>query len=75
MIVDNGAKPAVVRMQVHLPDKQNVYYEDGQEDEILNDTKNPPHLQLLGYFDAVKAARLPDEKKLKLQTVLLPQKI
>ena len=60
------AKPAVVRMQVHLPDKQNVYYEEGKEDQILNDAKNLPHSQLIGYFDAVKAAKLPDAKQPKI---------
>jgi hypothetical protein len=58
----HAAKPAVVRMQVHLPEKQDVYYEEGKEGQILNDAKNPPHSQLLGYFDAVKAARLPNAK-------------
>ena len=61
----HAAKPAVVKMQVHSPEKQNVYYEKGKEDQILSDAKNPPHLQLLGYLDAVKAARLPNEKNSK----------
>jgi hypothetical protein len=60
------AKPAVVRMQVHLSEKQNVYYEEGEEDQILNDAKNPPHSQLLGYFDAIKTARLPNAKAPKI---------
>jgi hypothetical protein len=66
----HGAKPAVVRMQMHLPDKQNILYEDGKEDEILNDPNNPPHSQLLGYFDAVKVARLPNAKVPKISNGL-----
>ena len=62
----HGAKPAVIRMQIHLPDKQSIIYEDGKEDEILNDPTKPPHSQLLGYFDAVKTARLPGAKEPKI---------
>jgi hypothetical protein len=53
-------------MQVHLPDEQYVFYKDGEEEAIVGDPKNPPHSQLLGYFDAVKASRLPTAKKSKL---------
>ena len=63
----HGAKPAVIRMQIHLPDKQFVFYEDGQEEAIVNDPKKPPHSQLLGYFDAVKEARLPTAKSPKIK--------
>ena len=66
----HGAKPAVIRMQVHLPDKQYVYYQEGKEEPLVNDPKNPPHSQLLGYFDAVKAARLPTAKPPKLKNGL-----
>ena len=62
----HGAKPAVIRMQIHLPNQQYVYYEDGDEDEILKDPKKQPHSQLLGYFDAVMDARQPTAAKPKL---------
>jgi hypothetical protein len=66
----HGAKPAVIRMQVHLPDQQNVCYQDGEEEAIVKDPSNPPHSQLLGYFDAVKAARLPTAQIPKLKNGL-----
>jgi hypothetical protein len=49
----HGAKPPVVRLSVHLPNEQIVYYEEGQEEEITNQTGPPPSSQLLEFFKAV----------------------
>jgi hypothetical protein len=34
-----------------------VYYEDGAEEDIVDQNANPPHSELLAYFDAVSLAR------------------
>ena len=62
-------------MQVHLPDKQYVIYQEGKEAAITMDPKKPWHLQLLGYFDAVKATRLPTAKPTKLKNCLTAKDI
>ena len=49
----HGAKPPVVRLSVHLPNEQIVYYQEGQEAEIANNEGEPPNSQLLAFFEAV----------------------
>ena len=53
----HGAKPPVERLSVHLPDEQIIYYQEGQEDEIIRDAGAPPTSKLLEYFKAVIASR------------------
>lgn len=56
----HGAQPPVIRLQIHLPNEQSVYYEEGTEEFIVDPNNQAPTSQLLEYFNAVKESKEPN---------------
>ena len=52
----HGAEPPVIRLQIHMPNYQQLYYEEGKERDAVD---SPQTSQLLAYFKCVSDARKP----------------
>ena len=50
----HGVEPPVIRLQIHLPNYHQLYYQEGNERDAIN---NQQSSQLLAYFECVNDAR------------------